>query len=58
MKGQTIINFFLLVSKLSLSLNSGDGSAQSSNGEVERTQANFTRAVTLHPDAAQVMYFA
>lgn len=49
---------FLLCKKILFIFFSGDGSAQSSNGEVERTQANFSRAVTLHPDAAQVMYFA
>ncbi len=38
---------------------SGEGSAQSSNGEAgERTTTHLSRAVSIHPDAAQVMYFA
>jgi hypothetical protein len=38
---------------------SGEGSAQSSNGESgERTTTHLSRAVSIHPDAAQVMYFA
>ena len=38
----------------------GEGSAQSSNGDIEAGMAssNMSRAVTLHPDSAQVMYFA
>lgn len=40
-------------------ISSNEGSHQSSNGDSNgQQQVQLSRAVTVHPDSAQVMYFA